>query len=237
LAVRKIPLKERQYLVDDAASSSQPDTEGTPDDRPEDTAVQDTLTRIRAVVLQDRDIYDKAVKAYVSFIRAYTKHEASYIFRIKDLNLVGVARSFGLLRLPRCPELKGVDKEAMGWTDVDVEWKGYAYKDKKQEAKRVQELAAKGTEEAKAERAQQRKERAQKKKQNDAWSSKTVQREERDRRREKKVKKKAWMKEQVAKEAKAESVTFDEGDEADDWEELKREDRMAKKAKRTAIDM
>lgn len=60
------------------------------------------------------------MKAFVSFIRAYSKHEASYIFRLKDLDLVGVARSFGLLRLPRCPELKGVDTKAMGWIDADV---------------------------------------------------------------------------------------------------------------------
>ena len=61
------------------------------------------------------------MKAYVSFIRAYTKHEASYIFRLKDLDLVGVARSFGLLRLPRCPELNGVDIKAAGWRDADVD--------------------------------------------------------------------------------------------------------------------
>jgi len=62
----------------------------------------------------------QAVKAYVSFIRAYTKHEASYIFRLKDLDLVGVARCFGLLRLPRCPELKGAANVAAGWRDEDV---------------------------------------------------------------------------------------------------------------------
>lgn len=61
----------------------------------------------------------QAVKSFVSFVRAYSKHEASYIFRIKDLDLIGVAKSFGLLRLPRMPELKDVDKS--GWKDASVD--------------------------------------------------------------------------------------------------------------------
>ena len=58
------------------------------------------------------------MKAFVSFVQAYSKHEASYIFRVKDLDLVGVAKSFGLLRLPRMPELKSINRE--GWEDAEV---------------------------------------------------------------------------------------------------------------------
>ena len=61
----------------------------------------------------------QAVKAFVSFVRAYSKHEASYIFRIKDLDLIGVAKSFGLLRLPRMPELK--DRDKSGWEDAELD--------------------------------------------------------------------------------------------------------------------
>lgn len=59
------------------------------------------------------------MKAFVSFIRAYSKHEASYIFRVKDLDFVGIAKSLGLLRMPNMPELKGLD--IVGWTDADVD--------------------------------------------------------------------------------------------------------------------
>lgn len=59
------------------------------------------------------------MKAFVSFVRAYSKHEASYIFRVKDLDLIGVAKSFGLLRLPRMPELK--DRDKSGWEDAEVD--------------------------------------------------------------------------------------------------------------------
>ena len=55
----------------------------------------------------------------MSFVRAYSKHEASYIFRIKDLDLIGIGKSFGLLRLPRMPELK--NKARDGWQDAEVD--------------------------------------------------------------------------------------------------------------------
>jgi len=59
------------------------------------------------------------VKAFVSFVRAYSKHEASYIFRTKDLDLLGVAKSFGLLRLPKMPEFKDLSRD--GWEDAEVD--------------------------------------------------------------------------------------------------------------------
>jgi hypothetical protein len=52
----------------------------------------------------------------VSFVKAYSKHEASYIFSLKQLDLVGVARSYGLLRLPAMPEIKSRE----GWEDAEV---------------------------------------------------------------------------------------------------------------------
>jgi ATP-dependent RNA helicase DDX55/SPB4 len=102
----------------------------------EDDIVDTFLSQIRQTVLTDRALHDKvnilsnlplqvfqlvlqAVKAFVSFVRAYSKHEASYIFRIKDLDLIGVAKSFGLLRLPRMPELK--DRDRSRWEDAELD--------------------------------------------------------------------------------------------------------------------
>lgn len=70
----------------------------------------------------------QGVKGFVSFVKAYSKHEASYIFRIKDLDLKGVAASFGLLRLPKMPEFrarertKGGDERDEGEQDVWEAW-------------------------------------------------------------------------------------------------------------------
>lgn len=79
--------------------------------------LRNLLEEMREIALLDRDSHDKGVKAFVSFIKAYSKHEASYVFRIKDLDLVGTAKSYGLLRLPRMPELKGAVE---GWEDANV---------------------------------------------------------------------------------------------------------------------
>jgi len=46
------------------------------------------------------------MKAFPSYIRAYSKHQASFIFRIKELDISAIAYSWGLLKLPRMPEIK-----------------------------------------------------------------------------------------------------------------------------------
>jgi len=61
----------------------------------------------------------QGAEAFVSFVKAYSKHEAAYIFRIKKLDLIGIAQSFGLLRLPRMPELKDMSRDS--WEDADVD--------------------------------------------------------------------------------------------------------------------
>lgn len=107
LSVRKIPVKEKAYLP-------------KPLDVPEedDPDVRPLLEEMRSIVLKDRDLHEKATKAFVSFVRAYSKHEASYVFRFKNLDLVGVARAYGLLKLPKMPELKG---KSEGWRDAEVD--------------------------------------------------------------------------------------------------------------------
>jgi len=166
----------------------------------------------------------------VSFVRAYSKHEASYIFRIKDLDLIGVAKSFGLLRLPRMPELKDADKG--GWVNDDLNWATFAYLDKAKEAKRLTEDANKLSLD---EILKRQKFRLEMKLKDAAWSNKVVKREGRERRKDKKVRKRKWIAAQTV-EASSKSVARNEMDDGeDDWDELAREERMAKKLKRGEI--
>ncbi|KAI0831513.1 DEAD-domain-containing protein [Trametes gibbosa] len=233
MAVRKIPMKERLRFAQDG--STHPDDETDVDDAEVDTAMQS----IRQNLLSDRALNDKAAKAFVSFVRAYSKHEASYIFRLKDLDLVGLAKSFGLLRLPRMPELKGASRE--GWKDADVDWNAYAYADTAQEAKRLAESikAAPSAEDIEKRKAS----RAEAQKANLAWSDKMKKQEERDRRKEKKDRKKKWQKAQataaVASEQTGNKHGIDNSDseskEGDDWAELAREERAAKRVKKGHI--
>lgn len=92
----------------------------------------------RQAVLEDRAIHDKAQKAFVSWVRGYSKHQASSIFRVADLDWADLAEGWGLLKLPKMPELKGWDRERYHPRDVD--WDNYAYKDKQREKARKESL-------------------------------------------------------------------------------------------------
>ena len=48
----------------------------------------------------------QGAKAFVSALRAYTKHEASFIFRTSDLDFHSLATAYGLLRIPAMPEVR-----------------------------------------------------------------------------------------------------------------------------------
>ncbi|OSX64176.1 hypothetical protein POSPLADRAFT_1179798 [Postia placenta MAD-698-R-SB12] len=218
--------RERDYVGRPAFSE-----DGSARDR--DT--EDDSAEVTSAVSQIR----KAAKAFVSFVRAYSKHEASYIFRVKDLDLVGVAKSFGLLRLPRMPELTDVSRN--GWEDADVDWSAYAYAEKAREAKRL--AAAAEQTRSTAEGAERKAERLEQKKANAAWSNKLTRKEEQLKRKEKKDRKRKWQKEHQEPVAIGGSATKKRGseedgsdvDDGDDWEELAREERMAKKVKRGAV--
>lgn len=89
---------------------------------------------IREVVLADRALHDKGQKAFVSWVRSYSKHQAGSIFRIADLDWEALGKAWGLLKLPKMPELRqfGGDR-SLG---VDIDWEQYAYKDKQREKQR-----------------------------------------------------------------------------------------------------
>ncbi|KAK3064812.1 ATP-dependent rRNA helicase spb4 [Coniosporium uncinatum] len=103
----------------------------------EDDACQ-TTSKIRALVRTDRALYDKAQKAFVGAIRAYSKHIASSIFRVADIDWDDMAAGWGLLRMPKMPELKNYQGDrSLG---LDMDWNAYAYADKTREIQRQQQL-------------------------------------------------------------------------------------------------
>ncbi|TFK75885.1 DEAD-domain-containing protein [Pluteus cervinus] len=238
MSIRQIPMKPRSRFSKDnmplVDSNSGGDTE-----RSEDPDVELFLSTIRGHVSIDRAVHDMATKAFVSFVRAYSKHEASYIFRLKDLDLLGVAKSYGLLRLPRMPELKGVDRTL--WQDALLDWDTYAYANPAQEAKRLAEVA--NSSEKASERAKKNTERAEKRKNNGAWSDKVVRKEGKEKRKEKKSKKKQWLKAQQIIATESSSSTLkrtreadsEDDDDGDDWAALQKEERMAKKLRQGQI--
>ncbi|KAG9189017.1 ATP-dependent rRNA helicase [Alternaria panax] len=93
-----------------------------------------TSNRIRKVVKSDRALFDKAQRGFVSWVRAYSKHTASSIFRIPDLDWTEHGNAWGLLKLPSMPELKKWEGDrSLG---VVMDFSTYAYKDKAREQQR-----------------------------------------------------------------------------------------------------
>ncbi|KAI0479358.1 DEAD/DEAH box helicase [Xylariaceae sp. FL0804] len=158
-----------------------------------DDKADETTGRIRELVKEDRALYDKAQKAFVSWVRAYSKHTASSIFRIPELDWTSLGRAWGLLRLPRMPELKRWEGDrSLG---VTMDWDAYAYANKQRERQRREALltvgppgdddaaaaAAKEAAEADVVAAQ----RAKRKRNQEAWSGRHEQEETRSARRDK----------------------------------------------------
>ncbi|KAJ5925687.1 hypothetical protein N7454_008326 [Penicillium verhagenii] len=91
---------------------------------------------VRAMLLKDRALHDKAQKAFVSWLRSYSKHQASSIFRVTDLDWESLGKAWGLLRLPKMPEARSFTGDRT--LGVSVDWDNYAYKDKQHEKQRKQ---------------------------------------------------------------------------------------------------
>ncbi|RMZ90953.1 hypothetical protein DV736_g1802, partial [Chaetothyriales sp. CBS 134916] len=108
-----------------------------------DNDAEDTRQTLIKLVMADRALHDRAQRAFVSWVRGYSKHQASSIFRVADLDWIGQARSWALLKLPKMPELKNFDRSTFDAPDVD--WDAYPYKDKQREKLRKDELRAKAT--------------------------------------------------------------------------------------------
>jgi len=177
---------------------------------PEDT--NNLLSETRKLLKSDRGHMDRANRAFVSFIQSYAKHECNVLLRIKDLDLGGLATSYGLLKMPKMPEIKR--SNIINFEDEKMDLNEVAYADKVREKDRKEKLAT-------------YKETGQwpgmdkKKKDNVAWSRKQ---EVLNKRREKKLRK--------FEKRKAVEIVADESEEDDDFQE---DYKMMKKLKKGKI--
>merc|ERR1711939_918130 len=93
-------------------------------------------SKMRKEVLADRALYDKGQRAFVSWVKAYSKHQASSIFRVADLEWTELGNAWGLVRLPKMPELKKWEGDKT--LGVKLNLSEYEYKDKvREKARRV----------------------------------------------------------------------------------------------------
>ena len=168
-------------------------------------------------ILSDRDLHDRGVRAFVSYLQMYRKHQASYIFRTEQLDLQSLIFGFYLLRPPKCPELAnckdviGCASRYLGIDSIEELENQLTYKDP------LKQSAYMAKKEAQVEAGKAKK---QVQKKTAAWSDRTQSKQKRDERREK-------------KEAKRKHVTVREQvDEEAEWAELQKEMRKIKKRKK-----
>ncbi|RXH94695.1 hypothetical protein DVH24_024379 [Malus domestica] len=74
---------------------------------------------IRSAAKKDRDVMEKGLRAFVSYMRAYKEHHCSYIFRWKELEVGKLGMGFGLLQLPAMPEVKHHSLSTEGFIPVE----------------------------------------------------------------------------------------------------------------------
>ncbi|PVD31316.1 hypothetical protein C0Q70_06728 [Pomacea canaliculata] len=174
--------------------------------------------RLKSLALKDRDFFEKGVRAFVSFIQSYSKHECNMIFRLKDLDYGKLATGFGLLRIPKMPELRG--KTVGSFTPADVDFDAIPFKDKTREQQRVLKLQSAENKKSKPMARPPRSE---------AWSRKKEKKQKKQTRKEKKMmKSKNSCKEMPLKRSREE-------DGEDEWDELEKDIRLIKKLKKGKI--
>lgn len=166
LDVRKTPVTAFPHAL--SASSGDPD---------------ESITRTRDLVLTDRALHDRGQKAFVSWLRSYSKHQASSIFRVADLDWEALGKAWGLLKLPKMPELRHFSGDrTLGLPELD--WENYAYKDKQREKRR--RAAAREAVESGGDASGEQNGKKRRAGESVAWSQQTDNREKKLRRKEQK---------------------------------------------------
>ena len=145
----------------------------------DDEACQAT-NQIQKTVLADRALHDKAQRAFVSSVKAYSKHQATSIFSISDLDWSDLGNAWGLLKLPKMPELRQWKSDTS--LGIKMNWDDYAYRDKKREEMRREKMVARQNDSNGNDLASAKKPKR-------AWNDKLDAHEEREVRRTKKHKK------------------------------------------------
>jgi ATP-dependent RNA helicase DDX55/SPB4 len=160
---------------------------------------------IRELVRTDRGLHDKAQKAFVSWVRSYKAHQATSIFRESDLDWADLGNAWGLLRLPKMPELRHWQGDKSLGNDID--WDTYAYKEKAREEARQEALQSERSGESEEKSAEAKRKR----KTNEAWSAKHGREDYRAERREKRHKRReAEMTSKMTDEEKVKKQELDE---------------------------
>jgi ATP-dependent RNA helicase DDX55/SPB4 len=96
---------------------------------------------MKTVASGDRAVLETGSKAFMSFLKAYKENLLSYIFQFDLLDVGAVARGYGLLRLPKIPETRGVKAKSIVFESTAIDTSTIPYRHKEKEAARQRRLA------------------------------------------------------------------------------------------------
>ncbi|WAQ80812.1 hypothetical protein PtA15_1A150 [Puccinia triticina] len=141
LKLKNLQLTSLPYIRS-ASRSSRAESEGS--EITTDSTADKLISKIKNIIKTDRALHDRGVKAFVSYVQFYSKHEASYIFKLDQLDLLSLAfHGFGLIKLPKMPELKKfrsqlelVTPDGFEVGQDEFNWAQYSYLDPMKEAQR-----------------------------------------------------------------------------------------------------
>ena len=175
--------------------------------------------KIRKIASRDREIYEKGLRAFVSFIQSYIKHQCSIVLQMKELDIGKLANGFGLLHMPRMPELR--DADVTGFVDMEIDTNKIKYTDKAREKARIERKEREALLEG---NSVERVAKHQQLKASDSWSK---QKEKKQKKVDRKEKKQHNLK-------RKQQQGVDDGD-CDDINDLMAEGRLLKKLKKGKI--
>ncbi|KAH3666539.1 hypothetical protein OGAPHI_003536 [Ogataea philodendri] len=120
-------------------------------------------------LMVDRGRHDKAIRAFVSYVKCYSKHVASSIFRVSSLNYWNLAKLFGIFRFPKMPENKFIhDFPEGGLIDQSFDFDSYKYLNEQKEMERLADMKDQAK---KLEIAERKKQKLAQQQKNAAWSA------------------------------------------------------------------
>lgn len=167
----------------------------------------DVNEALKQLNISDRAFYQQSLKAFVSYVRFYIEHHARLIFDFKLLDIAAVARSFGLIHMPRMKELRGKHIKLSNSIDTTT----ISYKDPIKEKQRQQSIKHKESLETGSSGQKVKRQ----------LSNRVGKREEKN-----KLKRKQTKREYLSKQRE---IELDRDEDDNDWSEYKKEKKANRK--------
>lgn len=94
---------------------------------------EETYKKLKSIMIQDKALFEKAKRAFVSFTRSYKEHQLKDVFKFDQLDLKASAESFLLPFVPMMKETKLLKGKLMIDADYYNQYKEAEFKDKNQQ--------------------------------------------------------------------------------------------------------